>query len=607
MNQGIFKKGNGAARRQGKRQIRTPAHALPKNEAKPKESPQIEGQPQTELAAVSDPAAKDSGPAASGPQAEPAAASAAAPAPAGGEPAPAPPPGGGAPSGPQTASPADGDHVPLTVSGSYSNVLDTMKQVFQGCSDVVFRDIFVTGRRKGCIVFIDGLVKSEEISDHTLFPLFGFAPDTSNPAHLEQETLLPPQLSSCTTYEEAADGILSGNAVLFIEGEQQAIMINARGGQRRGIEEPQTETVIRGPREGFVENLRTNTALLRFKIKSPDLKMKTFIIGEKTKTSVVLSYMEGIVNPTLIEEITRRLREIKMDGVLESGYIEEMIEDQPFSPFPQLQYTERPDAAAAALLEGRFILFVDGTPFVLIAPVTFWQFMQASEDYYERYIIGNLIRWLRMLFVGVALFLPALYVAVTTYQQDMLPTNLLLSIAVARETIPFPAIVEAFIMEIAFEALREAGIRLPKTVGQAVSILGALVIGQAAVQAGIVSAPMVIVVSLTGIASFTIPRYNMAISIRMLRFPLMIMAGMFGLFGIIIGLVLIAIHLCTLRSFGVPYLSGIAPYRAKEQQDIIVRAPWWRMVFRPDTFSHLNRRRLSNTRLPGRKQPGGAT
>lgn len=492
-----------------------------------------------------------------------------------------------------------------TQIGKWETAIQAMKRMFRDCSDVVYHEIVFAHGVKGCVIFIDGVVKTEEIGNHALLPLLGLEDVPSQPAELERQTLMVPQTSRCATYEEAAEAVLSGNAVLFVQDREEAIILHIRGGNRRGVEEPQTESVIRGPREGFVENLRTNTALLRFKIKSASLKMKSLVIGEQTKTSVVLCYMEGIIDPKLVQEAMKRLSAISIDGILESGYIEEMIEDQPWSPFPQLQYTERPDAAAAALLEGRFAIFVDGTPFVLIGPVTFWQFMQASEDYYERYIIGNLIRLLRIFFSAVALFLPALYVAVTTFHQDMLPTNLLLSIAAARETIPFPAIVEALIMEVAFEALREAGIRLPRTVGQAVSILGALVIGQAAVQAGIVSAPMVIVVSLTGIASFTIPRFNMAIAIRMLRFPLMIMAGIFGLFGIIVGTVLIAVHLCSLRSFGIPYLSGIAPYNAKEQKDILVRVPWWKMDTRPSTFSPVNRRRLGQAPLSAQKRGGG--
>lgn len=256
-----------------------------------------------------------------------------------------------------------------------------------------------------------------------------------------------------------------------------------------------------------------------------------------------------------------------------------------------MEYTERPDTVTAQLLEGRFAIFVDGTPFALIGPVTMWQMMQASEDYYERFFISNMVRWIRFLFLIMALFLPAIYVAVTTYHHDMLPTTLILSIAAARESIPFPALVEALMMEISFEALREAGIRLPKTVGQAVSILGALVIGQAAVQAGIVSAPIVIVVSLTGIASFTIPRFNFAITVRLLRFPIMLMAGLFGLFGIIIATTLIATHLTKLTSFGVPYMSGYSPYNHTDQKDIVVRAPWWKMTKRPSWIGKDNNKR----------------
>lgn len=499
-----------------------------------------------------------------------------------------------------------GASVKLDLDPDYAVSLRTMKAAFKDCTDVMFREIQVTGPVRGFIVYVDGMVKTEEISDHLLLPLFRFPHGTSAPESLKTTLLLPPQMSDCGSYQAAADAVLAGNAVLFIQGQPKAIVINARGGTRRGVEEPQTESVVRGPREGFNENLRTNTSLLRFKLKTPDLKMKSFTIGERTQTAVALSYIEGLAEPGIVEEAEKRLKAIQIDAILESGYIEEMIEDQPFSPFPQLQYTERPDTVAAALLEGRFAIFVDGTPFVLIGPVTFWQFMQASEDYYERYFVGNLVRWLRIFFVGVALFLPALYVAVTTYHQDMLPTTLLLSVAAAREAIPFPALVEALMMEISFEALREAGIRLPKTVGQAVSILGALVIGQSAVQAGIVSAPMVIIVSLTGIASFTIPRFNMAISVRLLRFPIMILAGFFGLFGIVVGLVWVMAHLCTLQSFGVPYMSGMAPYKKKEQKDILVRAPWWAMVFRPDTYSRLGRRRLNAASLGKRKQPGGS-
>lgn len=465
-----------------------------------------------------------------------------------------------------------------------AEVREDLKRTFHECSDLVVRDIIVEGKLGGCLCFIDGMVDGESIQEHVLASLL-HREDASDATALGSEAISASQVTLVETYRKALDAILAGQAVLFIEGRTEASILVVKGGARRSVEEPQTEAAVRGPREGFTENLRTNTALVRFKVKTPKLKLENFIIGEKTQTSVALAYIEGVADSKVLEQVRKRLKSIEIDAILESGYIEEMIEDNPYSPFPQVQYTERPDTAAAQLLEGKFAIFIDGTPFVLTAPVTAWSLMQASEDYYERYIIANLIRWLRIVFMLVALFTPALYVAVTTYHQDMLPTTLMLSIAAAREAIPFPAIIEALIMEISFEALREAGIRLPKTIGQAVSILGALVIGQAAVQAGIVSAPMVIIVSLTGIASFTIPRFNFAISIRMLRFPLMFLAALFGLFGIVIGVSMIAIHLCKLKSFGVPYLSGIAPLKRDEVKDILFRAPWWKMRQRPSTYA----------------------
>lgn len=480
-----------------------------------------------------------------------------------------------------------------------------LQQAFQRASDVVFREFVIhdNGEKKDCLlIFIDGLVETAALQEHTLAPLL--KPNPTGEARPELEAISIAQLSRAKTYGDAINAVLSGSAVLFSDGAPDAIIINVRGGTRRGVEEPHTEAAIRGPREGFTENLRTNTALLRFRIKSHYLKMEPLIIGRYSRTNLVLAYIEGIVDPAVLEEVRSRLHTIQIDGILETGYIEELIEDEPSSPFPQMQYTERPDTVAAQILEGRFAILVDGTPFVLTGPITFWQMLQASEDYYERFIIGNLIRWLRFLFLLIALYTPALYIAITTYHHEMLPTTLMLSIAAARESIPFPAVIEALLMEISFEALREAGVRLPRTIGQAVSILGALVIGQAAVEAGIVSAPMVIIVALTGIASFTIPRFNFAISFRMLRFPMMLLAGVFGLFGIVVGTVLLLVHLCSLRSFGVPYFSGVAPMKKKEQKDIFIRVPWWSMINRPSSFAGVNRQRMRKGMEPKPPQGG---
>lgn len=321
--------------------------------------------------------------------------------------------------------------------------------------------------------------------------------------------------------------------------------------------------------------------MIRRKIKSPTLKMEQQIIGNYTKTKVVIGYLEGICKPEIIEEIKQRIGRIQMDGVLGSSYIEENIDDFPLSPFPQAQKTERSDVVAAALLEGRAVIFIDGTPIPLIVPVSFTILLQSPEDYYQRYISGNFVRWLRMIYLVVSLLFPSFYIALTTFHPVMIPSDLLLSVAAARDLVPFPAIVEAFLMELAFEALREAGLRTPKAIGQAISILGALVIGQAAVQAGIVSAPMVIIVSITGIASFIVPYFDLGFTIRLLRFPIMILSGTFGIFGLMIGCLLIYIHLVHLRSFGMPYLAPIAPLRKNDLKDTFLRAPWWLMKRRP--------------------------
>ena len=380
---------------------------------------------------------------------------------------------------------------------------------------------------------------------------------------------------------DCIESISLGNPILFYEGESDGFSLGLVKWEKRWIEEPVAEGGIRGSREGFIESLEVNTSLLRRIIKSPALKMQSMKIGKYTKTTVAIAYIDGLVDQTLIEEITNRLQRIEMDGILESGYIEEMIEDNPYSPFPQILATERPDVACAHLLEGRAVILVEGTPFTLIAPISFFSLMQSQEDYYERFMIGTLIRWLRYVFLGISLLLPSFYVAVLTFHQEMVPTALLLSMAASREAVPFPAIVEAVLMEITFEAMREAGVRLPKQIGSAVSIVGALVIGQASVQAGLVSAPMVIVVAITGIASFMIPRYATGIAIRMLRFPIILLAGTLGLLGIMMGIIAIVIHLCSLRSFGVPYLAPLAPLKGRELKDVLWRAPWWMMDTRP--------------------------
>ncbi len=468
-----------------------------------------------------------------------------------------------------------------------------LKGVFKDCSDVVFRPLEVN-HRDAFLLYVDGFIDAKSIQFASIFQVLTWTNQQEQCLSFEElktSIIANVQLAEVERMKDAVTKVMEGSTLLFIDGFEKALVIDAKGWDFRSIAEPETESVIRGPREGFTENLRTNTSMIRRKIRSHRLKMLVMKAGEQTQTILTLVYMEGIVDEEVLKEVQVRLNKIKIDGILESGYIEELIEDSSWTFFPQIQNTERPDTVAANLLEGRIAILVDGTPFALILPISFWQLIQSSEDYYERFFISIFLRWIRYLFLFFSLYLPALYIAISTYHQDLIPTSLLGSIAASREAIPFPAFVEALIMEIAFEALREAGLRLPRTIGSAVSILGALVIGTAAVDAGIVSAPIVIIVSITGIASFIIPRFNAAIPFRLLRFPMMILAAVVGLYGIIVGTVFLAAHLCKLRSFGVPYLAPVTPFSLRDWKDLFIRAPWWSMKYRPKQFTeHLSRR-----------------
>lgn len=485
----------------------------------------------------------------------------------------------------------------LLHSDLYKN-LQILRSIYEDCFDVAFRTFLIGGETKAALIYIEGLSNTEQIENNVLATLMSKSLGKVSPHDVLEEKVHLSKIKEINKFAQCIENISIGNPVLLMQQERRGFALGLAKWEQRGIEEPSAESVIRGPREGFVEALGVNTSLLRRIIKSPDLKMQSSNVGRYTKTSVVIAYIEGIADKSLIEEVRSRLNRIEVDGVLETGYIEELIEDYPLSPFPQLLTTERPDVVSANLLEGRVAILVNGTPFVLIAPVSFFSFFQSADDYYNRYFNGSAIRLLRFLFMLVSVLLPSLYVAVLTHHQEMVPTTLLLSMASSRETVPFPAFVEALMMEITFEALREAGLRLPKQVGAAVSIVGALVIGQAAVQAGIVSAPMVIVVALTGIASFMVPRYAQGIALRLLRFPIILLAGTLGLLGIMLGVITIVIHLCKLHSFGVPYLSPIAPLKNRELKDVLIRAPWWMLNTRPHFTGEYNKYRQSTGQKP---------
>ncbi|SFQ13813.1 spore germination protein [Salibacterium halotolerans] len=462
-------------------------------------------------------------------------------------------------------------------------------------SDVVIRTLTTGGMQwEAAVVYIDGIVDNLSIDEFLLEPLLQLQVPASPvqqqdvPEFIAEQVIALGGIDPVSDWETLFEAVTIGRAVLFIDGAAKALSASTIGGERRAVEEPPTEISIRGPREGFTESIRTNTAMVRRRIKNPNLRVKTMKIGRQTKTNVEIMYLEGIADNKVVEEVRRRLKQIDMGSILDSGYIEELIEDQPSSPFPTIHFTERPDSAAGNILEGRVAVFVDGSPFILHMPAVFIQFFQSVDDYYSRSFIASSLRMLRIMVFLISLYAPATYVAATTFHQEMIPTQLLIVLSAQREAVPFPAVIEAFIMETTFEILREAGIRMPKAVGQTVSIVGALVIGQSAVQAGIVSPAMVIIVAITAIASFTTPSYSMAVAARMIRFILMVIAASFGFYGLILSFIVITAHLCGLRSFGVPYMAPLAPFIRADFEDSVIRLPWWEAKERPRLISGQN-------------------
>jgi spore germination protein KA len=498
---------------------------------------------------------------------------------------------------------------PILLFSDLMKNIDFIKKTLGNSSDIVIRE-FQAGQKREIklgVIFTDGLTNSDELQDFVLNTLMveirnvepdSMEIDSSCLINLIKNHSLPVAgIMEISDFQKLFLQLLSGDSILLIDGCSKSISISLRQWADRGVEEPSSQTVVRGPKDGFTETLRKNTALIRRRIKDPNLWIETNQIGKKTQTDVAIMYLKGVANDKTVAEVQSRLNRINIDAILESGYIEELIQDETYSPFPTVYNTERPDAVAAAILEGRIAILVDGTPFVLVVPALFVHFLQASEDYYQRADIATLTRLLRYLAFFLALLTPSLFIAVTTFHQEMLPTQLLISLASQREGVPFPALVEAVMMEVTFEILREAGVRLPRAVGSSISIVGALVIGQAAVEAGIISASMVIIVSLTAISSFVSPNFNMSISVRILRFLFMLLAASFGLVGIILGLIVMVLHLNSLRSFGVPYLAPFAPFTLKDQKDSIIRVPHWSFFSRPRLISQNDIKR-ENTPAP---------
>lgn len=397
------------------------------------------------------------------------------------------------------------------------------------------------------------------------------------------------------TMDEALAAMLAGNAVFFIDGFDRALKISSKGYPAMGVSKAESEKAMRGSREAFSESVKVNTALVRKRIRDTRLKVKEKMVGEASHTMTAVVYMEGVAYPSMVEKFQERLDSFMIDGFMDSGVIEQLTEDTWYSPFPQFQTTERPDRAAMAVLEGRVVFFSDNSPEAIILPATYNSLFQTSDDYFRHFGIVSFLRIIRYIAAFLAVSLPGLYIAVTNFQTQILPTNLIISLAKAREGVPFPGVLEILLLELSFELLREAGVRMPGTIGNTIGIVGGLIIGQAAVSANIVSPIVVVIVALTALGSFSVPSEELSEAFRLLKYGMILLCSVFGILGLALGWMLVLIHLSGLKSFGIPYLmpfSGNDMNRRQDGKDSIIRMPLWMIRKRPVFARRDNRTKL---------------
>ncbi len=457
-------------------------------------------------------------------------------------------------------------------------------RLFQNDDVFRVRKIKVTrGRDYGCaVMFMDGMVNTEILNQSVIRALLtnGEGAGEGNITdYIMSEVLFANEVSSTLDISEMLSAIFYGDTLLIAEGSRRGLIINTKGWRTRGISEPNDERVLQGPREGFDEALMLNVALIRRKLPTPDLQVELLRVGRKTDTKMFLCYLDSVADKFTVREIKRRIEAIDIDGVLDSNYISEMIKGRRWSLFKTIGSTERPDIVAARLLEGRVALLVDGTPVVLTIPYLFSENFQADDDYYVNFFVANAGRILRYICFFLAISVPAVYLGLIIYHPHLLPTAFAVTVSAARGGIPFPSYLECFLLTVIFEILKETGIRMQQSVGHALSIVGGLVVGQAAVEAKIVSAPMLIVVALSGICGLMIPRLKGVILYA--RFGLIILATLFGLYGYFIGMVLMLYSIFSLDSFGVDYTESLERLTLQSLKDTVIRVPWWKMRTRP--------------------------
>lgn len=476
---------------------------------------------------------------------------------------------------------------------------DNIKSILKKNSDAISRDIFICGdhKRPVTLVFIDGLVDSKGMADDVVKPLVENSKlcEAKNGKDtidlIKHGAVYFPHMHVRDNINDTLNDILNAGCAIIFDSEKTALTFAVKGFEKRGITEPTSENIVKGAKDSFVEALRINTATVRRKIKTQKLVVEQTKVGRRTETSIGIIYIHGIANSHLVDEVKQRLDNIEIDGVIEAGFVEEYIIDKKYTVFPLVAATERPDRFCTSIMEGRVGLIIDGLPTAYIIPATIQQLLRTTDDYSQNYLVVSALRLLRYLTALLTVFLPGFYIAVTTFHQEMIPSELAQTIAASKEGVPYPSFIEVFLMLIAFEILLEAGLRLPKTIGQAVSIVGALVVGEAAVNAKLISPAVVVVIAITAISSFTMPNQDFSNALRLWRFVIAIVSTAMGIFGISMGAVFLIYQLASIETFGVPYLSPYVASEGKDLGDSIIRIPLRFLKKRPSSVRTPNERR----------------
>lgn len=462
----------------------------------------------------------------------------------------------------------------IALTSSLSENMIHLRSAYQNSSDFLTRQIKIN-EIDVCFLMIEGMVNIQTMSKIMLDPLLNQEfkkTDGAEELHrfIEERAILAADMKDVFSMSEVFEFLMSGFVVILIDGLPRGIVFDMQGFSFRSIGEPASEINERGSREGFTEPLRINMTMVRRRMKSPYMKFELLNVGKISKTNICLMYMTDRVAPTLLRDVKRKLSSIKLDTILTSGYIQPFLEGKPWSLFSDIGVTERPDVVVAKINEGRIVILVDGTPYALIAPYFFTENFQNLDDYSHRAYYASFMRVIKYLAFAATILLPSLYVGIGTFHPELLPHALLFNIAAAEETTPFPLVLEALLIHLLYEIMREAGLRLPRPIGHAVSIVGALVIGDAAVSAGLIGSPMVLVVAMTAISSFVVPSLYEPVSV--LRFAFIIIGGTLGLYGIALGCVVILVNICSLHTLGAPYMAPVAPFTKSAMRDTFIRS-----------------------------------